>query len=302
MSDAERQSPRTAIRNWLQVTDCNTAARPSDAPRELLKIEQASRSFHPGQKPSTSHPLTNQDQYDKRNGHKQHGHKNNGTRQKRITDKSTLVEPIQAQRRRQPKDTTVKSSSLGLAERLGLHAPFRVFKEHNDEDINEAQHHSRKRRRGRSTTSTDLRPPAANDPVNNKHDRPSFLTTTRPAKMQPALNNRDENSPPTASQGSDMNLQSPEKLAQSYKRRPRHKTRLDRYEFKGNDGRSKKPEQAMERDQGKKKQKKHKRKEKSGAPLMHDFAAQNVAHDRLTVSCPSCPLVRRHLRLKMDGS
>ena len=80
-----------------------------------------------------------------------------------------------------------------------------------------------------------------------------------------------------------MMILSPEKL--SYERRPRHKTRQDRYELKGNNKDSEKMKQATKKDRGEKKQKKHKRKEKSGTALMHDFAAQNVAHDRLTVSC-----------------
>ena len=72
----------------------------------------------------------------------------------------------------------------------------------------------------------------------------------------------------------------PEKPAGSYERRPRHKTREDRYELK--DG-TRDKKKVAKKDSQEKKQKKHKRREKSGAALMHSFTAQNVSHDRLTV-------------------
>lgn len=82
------------------------------------------------------------------------------------------------------------------------------------------------------------------------------------------------------SRGPDQTTALPDKPAESYERRPRHKTREDRYELK--DGPREKRTVA-DKDGWEKKRKKHKRREKSGGALMHNFTAHNVVHDRLTV-------------------
>ncbi|KAL8776578.1 MAG: hypothetical protein Q9213_008214 [Squamulea squamosa] len=76
-------------------------------------------------------------------------------------------------------------------------------------------------------------------------------------------------------------MDSPDKAAKTYEKRPRRKTREDRYELKKdkkhdqtNEGRAKAHD---------KRKKKRKGVEKSGAALMQKFSAKNVETDRLTL-------------------
>lgn len=102
------------------------------------------------------------------------------------------------------------------------------------------------------------------------------------------------NSVDTASRSSSVSLDSstvisvsPEKPAKSYERRPRHKTRGDRYEIKQAKETKKRKKEKIEKKAKKahaaKKDRKRNRGEKSGAALMHNFTARNVTRDRLTV-------------------
>lgn len=284
MSGAERQSPRTAIRKWLQLTDNTSAAKPADALPEQQNIEQTSR-HHPRRHRRTRHTAETEDQQDEDAGREHRRHSKSGSRQKHVTDETLFLNSRQAQPRKYSKENAViNPDGLGLAERMGLHAPFRTFKDHSDDNIHEAQIGPRKRRCNRSSTSSYLEPAAANDLSDNGHDRPNHTTKLRTI-TGPSLNNRGRNNSPTASHDSEM-LPSPKKLLNSYERRPRHKTRPDRYELKENGRQRKDTKQDAKKYPEKKKRKKHQRKEKTGAALMHDFAAQNVAHGRLTVSFP----------------
>ena len=68
---------------------------------------------------------------------------------------------------------------------------------------------------------------------------------------------------------------------QAFKRRPRRKTREEKYELKeAKNARSKQREKKTFH----KKLKGQKRKERTGSTLLHNFKARNVAQDRLTVS------------------
>ncbi len=277
MSDAERLSPRTAIRNWLHVTDSKLTAKPTNAFAEQRDTEQRSKR-HSKRHHETMYPSKAKIQHDKDAGQKHQRNNKSGTREKRVTDKVLLVNSHQAKPQANfTENTALNSDGLGLAERLGLHAPFRTFKDHSDNDTVDVQGRPRKRRRSRASTSSYLEPAAPADLSDNDHDHPIHATIVRTASSGPVLGDRVKKTSPTMSQGS-------EKLLKAYERRPRHKTRQDRYELKDNNRDSEKKKQAAKKDRGEKKQKKHKRKEKSGAALMHDFAAQNVAHDRLTVS------------------
>lgn len=282
MSDSGRQSPRIAIRDWLQSTDNNSSAKPADAFPEQRNNERGSRHHPRRHHTTTRYPLETKDEHNQEAGRKHQRHNSCETRQKRIANKAHLVKSHQAQPQTHRKGNT---DGLCLAEQLGLHAPFRNFKDHSDDDIDD-QGRPPKRRRNRSSTSSYLEPAAGNDLSDNDHDRPSHATILPMASMRPALADRGKITSPTASQDSELFLPSPEKPHKSYERRPRHKTRQDRYELKDNNRYSgEKAKQAAIKDHGRKKQKKHKRREKSGAALMHDFTAQNVAHDRLTVRC-----------------
>ena len=289
MADNERQSPRTAIRKWLQVSESRLTTKPADAPQEQHNNERGSR--HRKERYRTKrHPVETENQHNEGADRIQHRHSKSATRQKDTLEKTTLANPLQAQCKNPIKDSAVESNRPGLAERLGLHAPFRTFKEYSDSDIPGTQCRPRKRRRTMSSSSSCLETAAANDFSDGDHDRPSHPMTLRSAKIRLVQGDRSADISSPASQGSEIMLSSPEKLLKSYERRPRHKTRSDRYEFKGNDGHGTKAKQTLKNDATQKKQKKkkkHKRKEKSGAALMHDFAARNVAPDRLTVSCLS---------------
>ena len=73
--------------------------------------------------------------------------------------------------------------------------------------------------------------------------------------------------------------------AQRYERRPRHKTKADKYEIKQDGNKStKKREKKEKKTSASKRDKRPKRKERSGDALVHTFSAPNVAQDRLTVS------------------
>ena len=78
---------------------------------------------------------------------------------------------------------------------------------------------------------------------------------------------------------------SPKKRAKQYERKPRHKTKEDKYEVKRTGRKLGIRPRTKEKTNGAvKKDKKRKRKQRSGDALMHTFGAPNVAQDRLTVS------------------
>ena len=285
MSDAERQSPRTAIRSWLQHTNSKSTAERAGAFSEQQRFDH--RSKHRSRRHRrTRYPSETNNRHDEEAGRDLQKQSESGKRQKRFTNRELLVNSDQGRPQIPSKDTiAVNSNGLGLAERLGLHAPFRTFKEQSEVDSLDIQVRSHKYKPSRSSTSSYLEPAAANDLSENDHDRPSHATILKMASTGLALGNRSNNISPTASQGSEIMLPPPHKHLKSYERRPRHKTHQDRYELKDSNRDSKKTKQVAKKDRREQKQKKHKRKEKSGAALMNDFAAQNVAHDRITVSC-----------------
>ena len=288
MSDLERQSPRAAICKWLQVTDSKLTANPVKAPLEQQKLGRASRNQSKRHHANRS-PLENEDQYEQKASRKHQRHSKSEIWQKRITDKASLANSLQAPAQKHSEhNESISPHAPRLAERLGLHAPFRTFKDHSDDDDLKVQSRARKRRRSRSRSSY-LEPAAANDFSDNRHDRPSRSTILSTVSMRPALRRGGKNRSPTTSQASEILSPSPGKHLKCYERRPRHKTRPDRYELNQNDRNRKRVKLAPKKDsREKKKQKKQKRPEKSGAALMHDYAAQNVAHDRLTVSFTVC--------------
>ena len=173
----------------------------------------------------------------------------------------------------------------GLAERLGLHAPFRTFGD-GDRDLvydNDAAHHKPKWRR--TVSSSSLLEPAEVDvePGLDQVPDDSFSKPEARSKNH-EIHGRGFSPSGAGSNSSDPPVEVttlPEELPKPYKRRSRHKTRADRYDLKENAKRSAKKQK---KDNANQKGKKRKRKEKSGNTLMHDFTASNVAQDRLTVS------------------
>ena len=283
MSNAERQSPRKAIREWLLDTNNKSTATPANVYPEQQEIEPRSR-HHSRRHHRTRYPPEVVGQHEDTAGRKHQRGTKSGIQQKSVSGKARPVDSHRAQPKIGLKENpAVNSSGLGFAERLGLHTPFRTFKDHSNHDISEVQDRPRKRRHSRSSTSSYLELAAASDVSDTASGHPGHGTMQRAAHSGPALGSRGKHNSPAAYQGLEI-LPSPEKLPKSYERRPRRRTRKDHYELKGGDRDSGKTKKAVRKDRVVKEKKKHKRKEKSGATLMHDFTAENVAHDRLTVS------------------
>ena len=283
MSDAE--SPRTVIRKWLQGTDSKSTVKPAEALSEQQKIERNSRHHSKPHRRTRYHSEIN-GPHDEEAGRKRQRYGKDGNRQKNFPDQALSSNPLQAQSQKHSKAiAAVIPDGHGLAERLGLHAPFRSLRDRSDDSIPEVQSRPQKRRRSRSSTSSYLEPAAADPFSNNEHARSSHSTILRTVGTRPTLGDEDNNSQPTASKDSGVLQPPPEKLSTSYRKRPRHKTRKDRYELKESSRPREKTRQDTKKNRKEKKPKKPKRKEKSGAALMHGFAAQNVVQDRLTVSC-----------------
>ena len=172
---------------------------------------------------------------------------------------------------------------MSLAERLNLHAPFRSFGDGNGfNDLNTSRlGHARKRRRSPSSASSFLESAVLlekpqNESVNCK--------VSRSHKRRHQYEDLSSQSFSGSSQSSSETAMSPEKPTKTYERRSRHKTKEDRYELKQNKVMEKQKKQRKDKKKGEaKKEKKPRLCKKSGAALVHDFEAHNVAQDRLTV-------------------
>lgn len=286
MSGDERRSPRAAIRNWLHDTKTKSVPAQVDLqPHQLEPIRQ--RRHHSRRQVPPAKTVA------KPRGQKEHGcyQKYERPRKHREDSKSGLAQAVgydfdnASFFTQSEQQSALRPGDPGLAERLGLHAPFRTFKDQNDDAYAVLDHTNRpwKRRRTKSSSSSYLEPA----PI-SEHSREDQSLTEIPGRrdVERKLAEKYPDFSSGISNSSARTLLSPEKPKNSYERRPRHKTREDRYELK--EGKpEKKTTKASKRDVIEKKHKKHKkqrRKEKSGAALMHDFSAQNVSNDRLTVS------------------
>jgi len=167
---------------------------------------------------------------------------------------------------------------VSLAERLGLHAPFRTFGDDDGELGHSTDAAHRKGKRRGTVSSSSLLEPAEIDPGIGHEDaeREDLYKLRARATGSPFHDGGI-----SGSEGGSKLSNSPATKPKSYERRSRHKTREDRYDLKQDGKRSAKKQKkagAAGTDR------KRKRKEKSGNTLMHDFTASNVAQDRLTVS------------------
>ena len=273
-----RESPRVAIRTWLQQTNDNSRLESNHIKSELPvhRSQQARRH-----KTRANREITSENRI---RGHpKPVANAETGQSLQRAPDKTFLL----SSHREQPQNRTAKPllprpGDPGFAESLGLHPPFRTFRVQSEDTLLHQEDPVRTRNRKRKASSTIfyLEPAVVDE-----------LTDAENAKWKPHEKVGTRRLPPSDGDGDlkslcgslgrpDQTTVLPEKPAESYERRPRHKTREDRYELK--DGTREKKKVANKESQDKK-QKKHKRREKSGGALMHNFTAQNVAHDRLTV-------------------
>lgn len=164
---------------------------------------------------------------------------------------------------------------MGLAERLGLHAPFRTFGSGEDELTYDSGARKRKANRRRPESLSSLLEPAENNLQLGQED------VEREELYNLSASTKDHQTHNDGTEAGSMSRVTPTKETRSYERRSRRKTRENRYNVEKDAKRlAKKPK----RDDATRKEKKRKRKEKSGNTLMHDFSASNVAKDRLTVS------------------
>ena len=268
----ERVSPRAAIRTWLQDTVIE--------PRLIPQNDQ----------------LKSSEQCDRWKRHR---------RRKNVSDSRRSRSPRIAPRHDKGKSgeegskfdvhrassipkqhTSGGSEGINLAERLGLHAPFRTFRDHSRSEVELNNLPRRpKRRRRESSPYSPLEPAETNDAAEFNH---AVVSPTGVSRSRKKARRHAENEPENLSGNSlnsTMTLPSPKRPTKSYERRPRHKTREDRYDLKEHKD-TKKKERSSKKDGAERKPKSRKRKDKSGAALMHDFAPQNVSNDRLTVSPP----------------
>ena len=280
MAHEVRQSPRAAIRTWLRETKNNSRLESNHIESEL--------PLHRSQE-----PRRHKTRYDR----ELTSQKGTRGRPKRVANGESR-EPLQRDPnksipstsnfyREEPQDQTTKAvqprpGDPGFAESLGLHPPFRTFRVQSEDSLvhQEDPIRTRKRKRKASSTISYLEPAVIDDLTDEEHGKWRSYEREKTRRLPPCDDDGDTKPLSGFSRKPDQITALPEKPTESFERRPRHKTREDRYELK-NGTRDKK--KVAKKDSQEKKQKKHKRREKSGAALMHSFTAQNVSHDRLTV-------------------
>ena len=183
---------------------------------------------------------------------------------------------------------------IGLAERLGLHAPFRTFPDHGKDDHLEKHNPSDSRKRGRRLSSSSALEPAgghlgrnhSHGEARHKEGSANHYERRRPSSRL------DHEAADSASDAASSSKKPPK----SYERRPRHKTKGDKYTVKKPSTKAEKRKRKKGETSGARKQnKKRKRKERSGDALLHTFSAPNVTQDRLTVSACKRPRHRCYM-------
>ena len=280
MAHEVRQSPRAAIRTWLREST-NDKSRlefnniksklPLHRSQHLRRHKTRYNGEIPDQSGTRAHP-------------KPVANGESGEALQRAPNKS--IPSTSDSCREGPRDKTTKvlqprPGDPGFAESLGLHPPFRTFKVQSEDGLAHRGDpiRTRKRKQKASSIISYLEPAAVDELPDAEDGKWTPYESERTRRLPPC---DDEELKPQSGflRRPDQTTALPGKLAESYERRPRHKTREDRYELK--DG-TRSEKKAAKKDSQEKKQKKHKRREKSGAALMHSFTAQNVSHDRLTV-------------------
>ncbi len=270
MFEDERPSPRAAIRNWLIQTD--NRARPASRSAPEHKRRRHQGSVHCDRRSRRS-PNDHTTPANGAVGPEIRAHdKERGPRNAHSDAKPTSSRPPQWE-----EVNPHRLDDVGLATRLDLQAPFRAFGRQN-KTISQSQ---RPRRSPKSDTSY-LEPAA----IDNSTGTPSvnqYLTEDRTSLRDLKKPASTSHHYLTASKSSSAHSVSPSKPARLYERRARHKTRENLYEPGSEKKRRRKQKPADDEDK-QRKPKKRRRVEKSGNALMHDFAAENVSRDRLTVS------------------
>ena len=274
-----RESPRAVIRTWLQQTNDRSRRLESNHIESELSVHRSQEARRHNTR--ANREITSQNRI--------RGHPKRvataETRQplQQAPDKTFPLRPHRDQPQEQiAKTLQPRPGDPGFAESLGLHPPFRTFRVRSEDDL---LHHEdpvrmRKRKRKASSTISDLEPAVVDELTNAENGK--WTSLEREGTRRLPLSDDDGGLKPLSGflWRPDQTTALSEKPAESFERRPRHKTREDRYELK--DG-TREKRKVANKDSQQRKQKKHRRREKSGGALIHNFTAQNVAHDRLTV-------------------
>ena len=167
-----------------------------------------------------------------------------------------------------------------LAERLRLHAPFRHMEAKGLQEEEELRMGGlRNKRRRVSSSSSYLEPAIIDEPtevasrLHRENHRRDQGTETRHERRRQEVPSSDVSDIPLSRMTS-----SPAKQLKPFERRSRHRTKEDRYVLKDVTAHV---QEAKEK--RRKKSTRLSRKEKTGSVLLHNFAADNVASERLTV-------------------
>ncbi len=162
-----------------------------------------------------------------------------------------------------------------LPQRLGLYAPFRSFgRQSNDMDVDQQSipASARKRKRNLPSASSDV--------------EPAIFQTHTGLKTNGRVH-RNITSARVATELKESVSESDKTFSENiYERKPRRKTREDRYDLK-QDIFVKNPRKRIIESHGRERdgeRRNGKRRKKSGSAIMHEFVAENIAPKRLTVS------------------
>ena len=166
----------------------------------------------------------------------------------------------------------VAGGKATIASDLKLYTPFRQIEKRSCNDATPPEKR-RKRKRYSSQASPPIDSIAAKEP--KLHQKPSQASNKSSSISYNAGVNVGLD--PTAAE-----TEQPGRGQKSYEKRRRHKTKLDRYILKEGVA-TKLKSTKQQKASTEKRRKRPTRREKTGAALIRDFSAVNVAPDRLTV-------------------
>ena len=166
-----------------------------------------------------------------------------------------------------------------LAERLGLHTPFRQMEAVQIAEDTALSLDADRRHKRRRTSSE----PSYLEPVITKrsHKPREYSKEKHQKRHRSIMRHKDDSDAIEVYSDTDVFSASVAsslvRPSRTYMRRPRHKTKDDKYNVH---------QEKMNRRQKEKEgtRTKHRHREKSGTELLQNFSANNVAQDRLTVS------------------
>ncbi|KAL8933588.1 MAG: hypothetical protein Q9216_006296 [Gyalolechia sp. 2 TL-2023] len=276
MSSPRRQSPRAAIRNWLAHTDSRSTARRKGTTEHQLKERERhvkrQRPPHLSHGESRRHKPQPQAENKRQRSEEPPRHRAQ-SKSRRCQHHICRFCALNQKAEDHPNDA---NNDRTLADQLGLHAPFLSLATRGTDIAPEVERdrERRKRRRSLSTASSCLEPATcfSNDDRGPGIQRKIEADTDR---------RRTQHDNVATSPRSSSVVALSQKPAKSYERRPRRKTREDHYELKKGKKQNK-PKDGEKASNHKAKKRRH-RTEKSGAVLMHNFSANNVGTERLTV-------------------